>query len=125
MRNHNKVNYSKKYNEPKKVFIPVEEKTDKVIEEPTIELIETVDRHIQDTVKEEPKEDPKPQEGRVSIADGQKLNLREDMSTDSSVIKALSNNEKVLIDTIYPDWYKVYTESGAHGYVMAQYIELG
>lgn len=116
MRNRNKVDYSKKYNEPKKVFGPVEEKIDKVIEEPTIELIETVE--------EEPKEDPKPQEGRVSISDGQKLNLRESMSTSSIVIKALSNNEKVLIDTIYPDWYKVYTESGAHGYVMAQYIEL-
>lgn len=124
MRNRNKVDYNKKYNEPKKVFSPVEEKTDKVIEEPTIEFIETVDEPIQEDVKEEPKEDTNPQEGRVSIDDGQKLNLREGMSTSSVVIKALSNNEKVLIDTIYPDWYKVYTESGAHGYVMAQYIEL-
>lgn len=112
MRNRNRIDYNKKYNEPKKIFTPVEEKIDEVIGEPTIEIIETVE------------EEPKPQEGRVSISDGQKLNLRESMSTSSIVIKALSNNEKVLIDTIYPDWYKVYTESGAHGYVMAQYIEL-
>lgn len=115
MRDRNRIDYNKKFESSKPAFNSFEE--EKNIEEP----IETVTEEL---VAEEVEAGTKPQEGKVVVKKNQSLNLREGMDTDAPVIKTLSNDEKVIIDTIYPDWYRVVTESGAEGYVMAQYIEM-
>lgn len=115
MRDRNRIDYNKKFESSKPSFNSFEE--EKIIEEP----VETITEEL---VAEEVEAGTKPQEGKVVIKKNQSLNLREDMNTGAPVIKTLSNDEKVVIDTIYPDWYRVVTESGAEGYVMAQYIEM-
>lgn len=114
MRDRNRIDYNKKFETSKPSFKSFEE--EKVIEEP----VETITEEL---VAEEVESEPKPQEGKVVVKKNQCLNLREGMNTNTSVIKTLSNNEKVIIEAIYEDWYHVVTESGAEGYVMAQYIE--
>lgn len=106
MKDRNKVDYAKRFNETTK--------DDKVVEEAVIEEIFT-------PVEEEPKNEMKL--GYVAIKENQTLNLRADKSSDAPVVKTLSKGEQIVIDTIYEDWYRVVTESGAEGYVMSQYIE--
>lgn len=61
----------------------------------------------------------------VVSTESDSLNLRDKPSIDSNVITQLSKGTKGSIYYIegYPDWYKIYTDSGYEGYVSAQYIK--
>lgn len=60
----------------------------------------------------------------VNIKSDQKLNLREEPNISSEIIKSLKNKESLEIIEVYDgEWTKVYTETGATGYVMTEYIK--
>lgn len=105
----NKTDYSKKYNdseksqeEVKEIFTPVEEISETEVYEESEPIIS---------------------EAIVDIDKNQTLNLRSEMSTDSDVITTLQNGKHVMVDESFSDWHHVTTETGATGYVMAQFIK--
>lgn len=54
------------------------------------------------------------------------LNLREQPSLESEVLKCLENGHEVLIDESNStnEFYKVYTASGIEGFCMKQFIDV-
>lgn len=122
MGNRNRTDYTKRFHNPVKP-----ERVDEVPVEEVTEEVETVEEPVVETV-EEAVEETQPEVitklGIVNIEKNQSLNLREDMDTDSTIVKTLNTQESVIIDNEFHDWYHVTTESGAEGYVMSKFIKV-
>lgn len=83
-------------------------------EEPALEEV------VEEATFEEIAEEAKEKIGAVNCA---KLNVRVSPSTTALVVCILNNGAKVSItDDSDADFYKVYTETGAYGYCMKQFI---
>lgn len=75
---------------------------------------------VEEVTFEEIAEEAKEKIGSVNCA---KLNVRVSPSTTALVVCVLENGSKVSItDDSDPDFYKVYTETGAYGFCMKQFI---
>lgn len=82
-------------------------------EEPALEVVE-------EATFEEIAEEAKEKIGSVNCA---KLNVRVSPSTTALVVCILESGSKVSItDDSDPNFYKVYTETGAYGFCMKQFI---
>ena len=75
---------------------------------------------VEEATFEEIAEEAKEKIGSVNCA---KLNVRVSPSTAALVVCVLENGSKVSItDDSDPNFYKVYTETGAYGFCMKQFI---
>ena len=75
---------------------------------------------VEEATFEEIAEEAKEKIGSVNCA---KLNVRVSPSTTALVVCVLESGSKVSItDDSDPDFYKVYTETGAYGFCMKQFI---
>ena len=75
---------------------------------------------VEESTFEEIAEESKEKIGSVNCA---KLNVRVSPSTTALVVCVLENGSKVSItDDSDPNFYKVYTETGAYGFCMKQFI---
>ena len=75
---------------------------------------------VEEATFEEIAEEAKEKIGSVNCA---KLNVRVSPSTTALVVCVLDGGSKVsIIDDSDPDFYKVYTETGAYGFCMKQFI---
>lgn len=75
---------------------------------------------VEEATFEEVAEEAKEKIGSVNCA---KLNVRVSPSTTALVVCVLDGGSKVSItDDSDPDFYKVYTETGAYGFCMKQFI---
>lgn len=75
---------------------------------------------VEEATFEEIAEEAKEKIGSVNCA---KLNVRVSPSTTALVVCVLENGSKVSItDDSDPNFYKVYTETGAYGFCMKQFI---
>lgn len=75
---------------------------------------------VEEATFEEISEEAKEKIGSVNCA---KLNVRVSPSTTALVVCVLDGGSKVSItDDSDPDFYKVYTETGAYGFCMKQFI---
>ena len=75
---------------------------------------------LEDVEFEEISEEAKEKIGSVNCA---KLNVRVSPSTTALVVCVLESGSKVSItDDSDPNFYKVYTETGAYGFCMKQFI---
>lgn len=75
---------------------------------------------VEEATFEEITEEAKEKIGSVNCA---KLNVRVSPSTTAIVVCVLENGSKVSItDDSDPNFYKVYTETGAYGFCMKQFI---
>ena len=75
---------------------------------------------LEEATFEEIAEEAKEKIGVVNCA---KLNVRVSPSTTALVVCVLESGSKVSItDDSDPDFYKVYTETGAYGFCMKQFI---
>lgn len=83
-------------------------------EEPALEEV------TEEVTFEESAEEAKEKIGSVNCA---KLNVRVSPSTTALVVCILDSGSKVSItDDSDPEFYKVYTETGAYGFCMKQFI---
>ena len=83
-------------------------------EEPALEGV------VEEATFEEVAEEAKEKIGSVNCS---KLNVRVSPSTTALVVCVLDGGSKVSItDDSDPDFYKVYTETGAYGFCMKQFI---
>lgn len=122
MSNRNKFDYTKNFKGNN------QDLTDEIVNENNQDLTE---ENIDENVN---KLEQCKRKGKVNIEVNQSLNLRENPSTDSNVIKTLSNDEHVIIENaiwdennekfIDQEWYHIVTENGAEGHVMSKFIEI-
>ena len=83
---------------------------------------EDVSPSLEDVEFEEIVEEAKEKLGVVNCA---RLNVRVSPSLTALVVCILDNGSKVsIIDDSDPDFYKVYTETGAYGFCMKQFINV-
>lgn len=70
----------------------------------------------------------KPVTGKVALVnnpkDTQVLNLRQEASLDAKVLAYYRNGAKVTVLSTGKTWYKVQTEDGRIGYMMAKYLKM-
>ena len=111
----------------KKLYLPDEdveiscvgEEKEEVDVSPSSEEL-ALEEVAEDATFEEISEEAKEKIGSVNCA---KLNVRVSPSTTALVVCVLESGSKVSItDDSDPDFYKVYTETGAYGFCMKQFI---
>ena len=111
----------------KKLYLPDEdveiscvgEEKEEVDVSPSSEEL-TLEEVTEDATFEEISEEAKEKIGSVNCA---KLNVRISPSTTALVVCVLENGSKVSItDDSDHNFYKVYTETGAYGFCMKQFI---
>lgn len=75
---------------------------------------------------EEPVTETKPNKVKGIVIGCSKLNVREQMNTNSAILCVLpaSSEVRVIVDEVHDEWYHVFTETGIEGYCMKKYIRL-
>jgi SH3-like domain-containing protein len=67
-----------------------------------------------------------PKESKDGIVSTQyRLNVREEPSTNGSILATLDPHNKILVEEIKGSWCLIYTSFGVKGYVMSKYIRIG
>ena len=68
----------------------------------------------------------KPEKVKGVVVGCAKLNVREQMNTNSTILCTLpaSSEVRVIVDEVHDEWYHVFTETGIEGYCMKKYIRL-
>ena len=85
-----------------------------------VDVSPSLEEVVEEATFEEIAEEAKEKIGSVNCA---KLNVRVSPSTTALVVCVLENGSKVSItDDSDPNFYKVYTETGAYGFCMKQFI---
>lgn len=60
----------------------------------------------------------------AKISNCNKVYLRSDSNKDSEWIKILDKDTEVIVEDWNEYWYKVFTNSGAEGFVMKDFVEI-
>ena len=100
-------------------------------ESPAVEPEVKVEEEVVDAVTEEPIVDPVVEEEDDDViigvvADCPKLNVREEASSDATILTTIPKGAQVKVDIFEStnDFYKVCTEAGVKGYCAKDYINI-
>lgn len=79
-----------------------------------------------ETIDETPVVEKKPNKAKGVVVGCTKLNVREQMNTNATILCTLpaSSEVRVIVDENRDEWYHVFTETGIEGYCMKKYIQL-
>ena len=103
----------------KKLYLPDEDVEISCAGE-EVDVSPSLEEVVEEATFEEIAEEAKEKIGSVNCA---KLNVRVSPSTTALVVCVLERGSKVSItDDSDPNFYKVYTETGAYGFCMKQFI---
>lgn len=111
-----KKNYSKMY---------TAEEEQAAVEAP-VETVEDVPVAVEEPVEKQVPKKKKPTTVKGTVVNCAKLNVREQMNTNATVLCVIpaSAEVKVFAEENHPEWEHVITEDGVEGFCMKKYIQL-
>ena len=104
---------SKNYSNYSKNFKSAEKPKVNQVEESTLDNYQEVDQNT---------EEPTTVTQKGFVNGCEKLNVRTNPTTDSEVVCVINENDEVIIEEAFDDWYSVTTKDGDEGYCMSKFI---
>ena len=113
---------SKNYSNYSKNFKSVDKPKVNQVEESTLDNYQEVDQNAEEQtiVEQEQVVAAVTQKGFVNGC--VKLNVRINPTIDSEVVCVINENDEVIIEDVFGDWYSVTTKDGDEGYCMSKFI---
>ena len=113
---------SKNYSNYSKNFKSADKPKVNQVEESTLDNYQEADQNTEEqiTVEQEQVAATVTQKGFVNGC--VKLNVRTNPTIDSEVVCIINENDEVIIEDVFGDWYSVTTKDGDEGYCMSKFI---